>query len=266
MNTNARPSAAARLDRLPISSFHRDIVKLLAYIFFFELGDLNSFAFAAPGVRQHVAPVDRHDQRHHVRVVCRHVHRRDLGRLVLGSRRPQASARRDDALVLGVFAAERIRVGHRVALRDPAAHRRRLVVDDRRRDDLHQRDVSGEAPRALSGDHPDRSASAAFPSPRTSRDSSFRWRRGAGARCSSGDRSRWCFRSLPDGSRSRRAGSSIRAARRMRTRRWRASKRACVEETGRAARGRRRGRRGRHEAAGFANWSRPARSAGSSCS
>jgi len=52
LNTNARPSAAARLDRLPISSFHHDIVKLLAYIFFFELGDLNSFAFAAPGVRQ----------------------------------------------------------------------------------------------------------------------------------------------------------------------------------------------------------------------
>jgi MFS transporter, putative metabolite:H+ symporter len=44
-------TAAARLDRLPISSFHRDIVRLLAYIFFFELGDLNSFAFAAPGVR-----------------------------------------------------------------------------------------------------------------------------------------------------------------------------------------------------------------------
>ncbi len=35
-----------------MSSFHRDIVRLLAYIFFFELGDLNSFAFAAPGVRQ----------------------------------------------------------------------------------------------------------------------------------------------------------------------------------------------------------------------
>ena len=45
-------TAAARLDRLPISSFHRDIVKLLAYIFFFELGDLNSFAFAAPAVRE----------------------------------------------------------------------------------------------------------------------------------------------------------------------------------------------------------------------
>jgi putative MFS transporter len=52
MNVIVRPSASARLDRLPISSFHRDIVKLLAYIFFFELGDLNSFAFAAPGVRE----------------------------------------------------------------------------------------------------------------------------------------------------------------------------------------------------------------------
>jgi putative MFS transporter len=52
MSVIARPSAAARLDRLPISSFHRDIIWLLAYIFFFELGDLNSFAFAAPGVRQ----------------------------------------------------------------------------------------------------------------------------------------------------------------------------------------------------------------------
>ncbi len=47
----ARPPAAVRLDRLPISGFHRDMVKLLAYIFFFELGDLNSFAFAAPGIR-----------------------------------------------------------------------------------------------------------------------------------------------------------------------------------------------------------------------
>ncbi|HUK34001.1 MAG TPA: MFS transporter, partial [Vicinamibacterales bacterium] len=49
---NRALSVAGRLDRLPISSFHRDIVRLLAYIFFFELGDLNSFAFAAPAVRQ----------------------------------------------------------------------------------------------------------------------------------------------------------------------------------------------------------------------
>jgi putative MFS transporter len=47
-----RVSAAARLDRLPITSVHRRIVKLLGYVFFFELGDLNSFAFAAPAVRE----------------------------------------------------------------------------------------------------------------------------------------------------------------------------------------------------------------------
>jgi putative MFS transporter len=46
-----RTPAAARLDRLPIASFHRRIVALLGYVFFFELGDLNSFAFAAPAVR-----------------------------------------------------------------------------------------------------------------------------------------------------------------------------------------------------------------------
>jgi len=50
--TSISSAAAARLDRLPVSSFHREMVRLLAYIFFFELGDLNSFAFAAPGVRQ----------------------------------------------------------------------------------------------------------------------------------------------------------------------------------------------------------------------
>ena len=44
--------AAARLDRLPVSAFHRRTAALLAYVFFFELGDLNSFAFAAPAVRE----------------------------------------------------------------------------------------------------------------------------------------------------------------------------------------------------------------------
>jgi putative MFS transporter len=47
----ARPSAAARLDRLPIGSFHKQVMWLVAYVFFFELGDLNTFAFAAPELR-----------------------------------------------------------------------------------------------------------------------------------------------------------------------------------------------------------------------
>ena len=44
--------APARLDRLPVSAFHRRTASLLAYVFFFELGDLNSFAYAAPALRQ----------------------------------------------------------------------------------------------------------------------------------------------------------------------------------------------------------------------
>src|ERR1700676_1959771 len=45
-----RNSSAARLDRLPIVSFHRQILWLMAFIFFFELGSINTFAFAAPAI------------------------------------------------------------------------------------------------------------------------------------------------------------------------------------------------------------------------
>jgi len=41
---------SARLDRLPITSLHRIALAALAFGFFFELGDLNSFAFAAPAI------------------------------------------------------------------------------------------------------------------------------------------------------------------------------------------------------------------------
>jgi MFS transporter, putative metabolite:H+ symporter len=53
MNVQDRPriSAAARLDRLPIFSFHRHIMWLLGFCFFFELGDINTFAFSAPAIR-----------------------------------------------------------------------------------------------------------------------------------------------------------------------------------------------------------------------
>ncbi len=50
--SGVRTSAAARLERLPISSFHKMTMWLVAYVFFFELGDLNTFAFAAPALRQ----------------------------------------------------------------------------------------------------------------------------------------------------------------------------------------------------------------------
>lgn len=48
----AHYSSAARLERLPISSFHRRIVWVLGFVFFFELGDINTFSFAAPAILQ----------------------------------------------------------------------------------------------------------------------------------------------------------------------------------------------------------------------
>jgi len=45
-----RRSAAARLDRLPIGSYHRRIMWLLGFVFFSELGGINTFSFAAPAI------------------------------------------------------------------------------------------------------------------------------------------------------------------------------------------------------------------------
>lgn len=47
---DTRNSAAARLDRLPILQFHRQMVWLLGLVFFFEFGDINTFSFAAPAI------------------------------------------------------------------------------------------------------------------------------------------------------------------------------------------------------------------------
>ena len=41
---------SARMDRLPITSAHRTAIAALSFAYFFELADLNTFAFAAPGV------------------------------------------------------------------------------------------------------------------------------------------------------------------------------------------------------------------------
>jgi MFS transporter, putative metabolite:H+ symporter len=46
----ARASAAARLDRLPITAFHRRLALLLGLIFFFDMGDINTFSYAAPAI------------------------------------------------------------------------------------------------------------------------------------------------------------------------------------------------------------------------
>lgn len=50
MPSGGAASIAGRLDRLPMSTLHLRIVLCLAFAFFFELGDLNTFSYAAPGL------------------------------------------------------------------------------------------------------------------------------------------------------------------------------------------------------------------------
>jgi putative MFS transporter len=47
-------SLAARLDRLPIGRFHRGVVLALAVAFMFEFGDINTFAYVAPALKEHL--------------------------------------------------------------------------------------------------------------------------------------------------------------------------------------------------------------------
>lgn len=45
---------AARLDRVPAGTFSRRVICALAVAFLFEFGDLNTFAYAAPALREHL--------------------------------------------------------------------------------------------------------------------------------------------------------------------------------------------------------------------
>jgi putative MFS transporter len=48
--SGSKPNVAHRLDRLPISSVHYLVLAGLAFAYFFELGDLNTFAYTAPAL------------------------------------------------------------------------------------------------------------------------------------------------------------------------------------------------------------------------
>ena len=41
-------NAANRLDRLPVSRFHKTMLVALSFAYFFEFADINSFATTAP--------------------------------------------------------------------------------------------------------------------------------------------------------------------------------------------------------------------------
>jgi putative MFS transporter len=48
-------TTAARMDRLPITRAHKIALATLAFVFLFEFGDLNTFAYVAPALIKHLA-------------------------------------------------------------------------------------------------------------------------------------------------------------------------------------------------------------------
>lgn len=48
--TSTAASIGARLDRLPMTPIHKTVFLALSFAYFFELGDLNTFAYAAPAI------------------------------------------------------------------------------------------------------------------------------------------------------------------------------------------------------------------------
>ncbi len=51
--TVGRVGVARYLDSLPIGAFHRRVILALCFAFFFELGDINTFSYAAPGLTKY---------------------------------------------------------------------------------------------------------------------------------------------------------------------------------------------------------------------
>lgn len=49
-----RTTAAIRIDRLPITRVHKAALVTLSFVFLFEFGDLNTLAYAAPGLIKHL--------------------------------------------------------------------------------------------------------------------------------------------------------------------------------------------------------------------
>ena len=49
----ARVSAAARLNRLPMVSYYKRLTWLLGFVFFFNMGDINTLSFAAPALQKY---------------------------------------------------------------------------------------------------------------------------------------------------------------------------------------------------------------------
>ncbi|MDQ2764330.1 MAG: MFS transporter, partial [Pseudomonadota bacterium] len=53
MTTTGAADIAARLDRLPISRFHRRLLIVVGIAFFFDISDIFTFSYAAPSILQY---------------------------------------------------------------------------------------------------------------------------------------------------------------------------------------------------------------------
>jgi len=49
----ARIPAAARLDRLPVTAFHRRMMWVLGFVFFFDMADINTLSYASPAIMKY---------------------------------------------------------------------------------------------------------------------------------------------------------------------------------------------------------------------
>ena len=145
------PNAANRLDRLPIGRFHKTMLVTLAFAYFFEFADINSFATTAPKlIKLWGLTVNQIAYVTSLSFVGMFI-----GSLVaswIADRcGPQDGPVRDHALLQLLLVALGVHLGHGLARRLPRADLGRAVGDDRGRGDLPQRDVPGRRARQVPG-------------------------------------------------------------------------------------------------------------------
>lgn len=122
-NTHPFSNVANRLDRLPISRVHFQVLTALGIVYFFDLADLFTLSNVAPALIEHwgiplstIANVT-------VRFVFRHVFRRFTGRTAVRSNRPQKSLKSICLCFLNRIAMQCCGMGHSIFNDIPFPHR-----------------------------------------------------------------------------------------------------------------------------------------------
>ena len=144
-------NASNRLDRLPISRYHKITLVGVAFAYFFEFADINTFAVTAPKlvkiwgvtINQIAYVTSLSFVGMFFGSIIGGCHRRPVG--------SQERAHRHHPVVRAVLLRHGVLPGHRPARRPAGPHLRRAVRDDRGRRHLRQRDLPGRGPRQVPG-------------------------------------------------------------------------------------------------------------------